>query len=371
MKIFYLSDSTVPSRSANSVHVMKMCNAFGALGHEVTLIAYKGSDTADVYDYYCVTPCFDIREIQHSTIPGVRRVLRAIGGAQVQKRHRTPDLIYGRDLYSMLAASRLGLPMIYESHMGPQSLMDRYLTARMLRAGNLRRLVVISDVLAKDYISLYPSFDQQRLMVAHDGADAPDQNAFTGKVNWPGRKKAIQAGYVGSLYPGKGADTVVALAARLPDIDFHIVGGKPEEVATLRSTFCGSNLYMHGYVPHREVRHHLACLDIALLPAQHHVHLSRTLDIGRWMSPLKLFEYMASRLPIVGSRLPVIEEVLAHNVNALLVKAEALDSWTEAVAALAADQGLREKLANRAYSDFTDVYTWRARAHRVLADIVG
>lgn len=36
MKIDYLSQSTIPSRAANSLHVMKMCHAFAANGHNVT-----------------------------------------------------------------------------------------------------------------------------------------------------------------------------------------------------------------------------------------------------------------------------------------------------------------------------------------------
>ena len=39
MKICYLSASLIPSRYANSVQVMKMCQAFVRNGHEVELYA--------------------------------------------------------------------------------------------------------------------------------------------------------------------------------------------------------------------------------------------------------------------------------------------------------------------------------------------
>ena len=39
MKIVYVSRSIIPSRTANSINVMKMCNAFASLGHEVVLFA--------------------------------------------------------------------------------------------------------------------------------------------------------------------------------------------------------------------------------------------------------------------------------------------------------------------------------------------
>ena len=39
MKIAYISKSVIPSRAANSIHVVKMCHALADNGHEVTLLA--------------------------------------------------------------------------------------------------------------------------------------------------------------------------------------------------------------------------------------------------------------------------------------------------------------------------------------------
>jgi glycosyltransferase involved in cell wall biosynthesis len=348
---------------------MKMCNAFGLHGYVVDLFAYRGNSATDVYRYYGVSRCFDIREIRNSALPGVRRLLRAGNGALLHTGGGRPDLIYGRDLYSLLAASVSGVPVIFEAHTAPSSVVDRYLTARLLKRKNLLRLVVISSALARDYVSLYPWFDEQRVVVAHDGADEPVPNASTRLAAWPGRPDKVQAGYVGSLFPGKGAEVVTELARRLPDIDFHIVGGDPAEVHKVRESFPGTNLFMHGYVEHSKVPEYMACMDIALLPPQKNVHVSRTIDIGSWMSPLKLFEYMAAKLPIVGSALPVVEEVLKNNVNAILVPPEDLDSWTRGVHELARDRELRARLALQAYTDFTSSYTWAGRSERVLQGV--
>ena len=62
MKILYISKSVIPSRSANSIHVMKMCNAFANSGHEVVLLApdiankYE-KNVNNIYDYYNFTCC--------------------------------------------------------------------------------------------------------------------------------------------------------------------------------------------------------------------------------------------------------------------------------------------------------------------------
>mgnify|MGYP003339323237 CR=1 FL=1 len=49
MRILYLSGSIIPSQKANSVHVMKMCEAL-SLSHKVSLIATSGGNE-DAYKY--------------------------------------------------------------------------------------------------------------------------------------------------------------------------------------------------------------------------------------------------------------------------------------------------------------------------------
>ena len=68
MKIVYISNSIIPSRTANSIHVMKMCQAFADNGHEVLLLApnYKEQNEKginDVFDFYGVRNSFKIKKI--------------------------------------------------------------------------------------------------------------------------------------------------------------------------------------------------------------------------------------------------------------------------------------------------------------------
>jgi len=57
MKILYISKSIIPSRSANSIHVMKMCQAFSDNGHEVVLLTpdLKKNYEKNVNDIYKFT----------------------------------------------------------------------------------------------------------------------------------------------------------------------------------------------------------------------------------------------------------------------------------------------------------------------------
>ena len=48
MKLAYISPSVLPSRSANSVHVVQQCEALGKLGVDVTLFAKRAEPSGDL-----------------------------------------------------------------------------------------------------------------------------------------------------------------------------------------------------------------------------------------------------------------------------------------------------------------------------------
>ena len=72
MRITFISTSTIPSRTANSISVMRMSAAFSALGHDVRLIAAQDPDlvergVSDDHDYYGVPNTFEIKKLIRGT----------------------------------------------------------------------------------------------------------------------------------------------------------------------------------------------------------------------------------------------------------------------------------------------------------------
>jgi glycosyltransferase involved in cell wall biosynthesis len=92
-------------------------------------------------------------------------------------------------------------------------------------------------------------------------------------------------------------------------------------------------------------------------------------DISKWTSPMKMFEYMASGVPLVASTLPVLAEVLRDGDNSLLVPAADIAAWRAAIERLLADDDLRYRLAKRAQDDLVAHYTWDARAEHVMTGL--
>jgi glycosyltransferase involved in cell wall biosynthesis len=119
-------------------------------------------------------------------------------------------------------------------------------------------------------------------------------------------------------------------------------------------------LTLVGYVPHRDVPMWYGHADIAVIPYQ------RDLETVDSMSPVKLFEAMASGRPVVASDLPPIREVIVDGENGLLVDPEDVEGWIAAVRRLQIDPKLPNRLAQQARITAKD-FSWTRRAQRIAA----
>lgn len=372
MRILYLSLSYVPSRRASSVQVMRMCAALAKAGHAVTLLAKRndaeqGSGTD--HAFYGVPTSFELRKLPRPPRRGGGLLFSAAMAAQLVLERRRVDLVYSRDLLGAWMASRARMPVLFEAHSIPQAPLQRRLWRALMASPRLRRLVVISEALRRDLEAEGMLPRHGSVVVAHDAADAPPVPA-TAAASSPapaGGGEALRVGYVGSLYPGRGIELILSLAARLPALRFDIVGGSEADLARWRPEL-PSNATLHGFVAPGQLAARYAALDILLMPyARSGVGGPlATVDTSRWCSPMKMFEYMASGAPIISSDLPVLQEVLRHQDNALIAPAGDLAAWQRAVEQLAADPELRRRLAERALLDLRAHYTWDARARAVL-----
>jgi glycosyltransferase involved in cell wall biosynthesis len=82
------------------------------------------------------------------------------------------------------------------------------------------------------------------------------------------------------------------------------------------------------------------------------------------MSPLKLFEYMASQRPIISSDLPSVREILDES-NCLFCKPDNHKDLAVKILKLIKDSELSKKIANKAFRD-VQKYTWDRRVKKIL-----
>ena len=373
MKIAHLSDSEVPSRSANSIQVMRMCDAFVDLGHEATLFAKQGKkNIIDVHNYYGVLQRFRI-----ITYRGIKngKLNRLVGGLMMSKALNAQceaNLIYARETVALAASARLNIPMVFEAHELPQGRIMQELQQWLFQRPHFRRLVVITNTLGDSYRKLFPWLRKRKILVAFNGANVCNNDKLKRIAhksdNFGGR---LQVGYVGQLYRGKGMEIVIPLAKRFPDIEFWVVGGPEKQ----KEYWCGmarnlSNIHFCGYCTPEETKNIREKMDVLLAPTQHLMGIAGGATISsEWTSPLKLFEYMASAKAIIASDMPAIREVIDPGVNALLAPPDDIEMWAQSLNQLKSDPILRKRLGHCAFDTVSKKYSWKRRAEKVLAGL--
>lgn len=365
MDLVYLAPaySDFTSRSANSIHIMRMCEAFVENGHKVTLIIFsRGERKQEILENYGIEVRFEILQIQISSNTGGKILYPLL--ASKTARSIQPDLVVGRSTEACALTALKGMPTVYDVHKPVWKKPREFLFyLSFFRSRNLLRMTTNSQALKEIYekARLVPRCG---ITVANNGSLALPLEEVPEK--WPGRDGVLQVGYIGHLYAGRGIEIIISTAASMNDADFHVVGGNEEDIKRWKSVAKGPNLFFHGFIRHADVYRYRNRCDILLAPYQEKVGLAGDGDQSKYMNPIKIFEYMSSRKAIVCSNLPVLREILEHGRNSILCAPADAGEWQKAIERLREDAPLRQRLAEVAYEDFLKGYTWKARAEKMI-----
>ena len=372
MKLIYIHTSRVPSQNANSVHVMKMCQAFAKNGHDVELLIpeYKNLDKSiNIYSFYNVEKNFKTSYIKWSNKKG-KTLFWAYNLLKYIKKEK-PDLVYGRFLFGCTLSALFGFKTIFETHapITENGIIEKLFFKFINKLNKLKKIVVITNSLKKYYLEK-ENINEKKILVSHDGAD--EVKDLKNKKILMGIPNKLKIGYVGSFHKGKGIEVIEKLINKNENVEFHILGGSAEEVESLQKRVKRDSLFLYGYKSQNEISHYINAFDICLLPNQKIVYganatSNNSQNIANYTSPLKMFEYMAHKKPIIASNLLVLKEVL-DDTNSILVDSENSDEWIRAIEQLK-DQTIRDSIAHRAYEDFIKNYTWIQRAKKIMDSI--
>jgi hypothetical protein len=380
MRFHYISPSVLPSRAANSVHVTLQCEALARAGAEVTLYAKRGEPEADrlparLAESYGIDPNGIRLETYFSA--GARGDTLRIAAMAAARLPARPEAVLSRNLYAAfyLAVARRQ-PLLFETHQletGFRKAMQRAIMTRPWVT-----TVAISERLV-DFLRAHHGVAPYRALVLHDAAREgiellpldrrrPTLAALGALDMSGGQEWHAVCGYFGHLYTGRGIEIIEAMARARPESLFLVYGGNESDVNARRAGNALANLRYLGHVPHPVARRAMSAMDVLLMPYQASVSIGVAgHDTAGWMSPMKMFEYLASGVPVLSSDLPVLREVLREGENALLAKPDAVDAWLAAFDRLLAEPDLARALGETAHADYRAHHTWRARAERLMA----
>jgi len=379
MKIACVSTSQVPSSTANSIQLMKVCHALAACsatashpGHQVSLWTPGQAATPweKLADHYGLAQPFELRWLQSR--PVFRRYDFAMRAVR-QARAWGADLVYTWLLPAAVLALQLHLPVVLELHDLPTGSFGPRLFRYFAAHPGKKRLLVITHALAGRLgVENGGALDVQ---VAPNGVDLecyaglPDAAEARRQL---GLAENLTAVYTGHLYAGRGIDLLAGLAGALPSVNFLWVGGRSEDVVAWKEKLAGlnvRNVLLTGFIENRRLPLYQAAGDVLLMPYERAIAGSSGGNSADICSPMKMFDYLACGRAILTSDLPVIHEVL-NDANACFCPPEDLPAWTKALADLLQDARRRKLLAVQARRDSTR-YSWQARALRALEGFAG
>jgi glycosyltransferase involved in cell wall biosynthesis len=394
LNLAYLTNTRLPSERANSVQTAQMCAAFAALGAQVTLYHPDRRNlpeftNTNLWDYYGLPrsfmqrpiPCVDWFHLSGGRLWLERPIFwlqtLTFASSLLAILARSPaDVYYSRDPF-VLALLAVALPqarrrMVFEAHTFPTTKAAR--TFRRWALSRVKGTVAISRALAELYVGL--GLTPQTVTTAPDGVDvsrfAPRRSRAEARavLDLPTEKRLVV--YTGGLYRGRGLEELIA-AIRNLEAELVIVGGREAEAMIRLKAYAAeqgtTNVRFEGHHPPTDIPTYLAAADILAMP-----YSRRTVAPGGvttdWMSPLKMFEYMAAARAILASDLPALREVLRHRENALLVEPDNAAALAEGLHCLLNDPAFADRLAAQARSD-VEAYTWENRARAILEFATG
>jgi glycosyltransferase involved in cell wall biosynthesis len=378
MKITVITNSRIPSLTANSIQAMKVTQALMQLGHEIRMFAPAETEPAtreSLLAHYGLRIAPDLE-----LLPSIRLFKRFdfIFHAQRAARRFNADLIYTWLPQSAVLALWMGYPVVLEMHADVAGKMGAWWLRQFWKAKGKKVMTVTTSALRNALErSTKLKFPNEALFIAPNGVELekydrlPSPAEARHQLNLP---EGLTVGFTGHIYPGRGADLLFELAKQMPQVNFLWVGGTPELVDFWRAKLTEvkmTNVTMTGFVKHEIIPLYQAASDVLLMPYSRSISASSGQDIAEVINPMKMFEYMASGRAIVSADLPSIREMLNEG-NAVLCGAGELGNWESvigewkaAIELLLADEPCRQALTSQARKDVVQL-TWVKREERIL-----
>lgn len=375
MKIALITNSKIPSLTANSIQAMKVAQALMQLGYDVRMFAPAETDLVPketLLSHYGLRLAPDLE-----LLPSIKRIKRLdfIVHAQRAAKKFGADMIYTWLPQSAALGAWSDYPVVLEMHADNSGRLGVWWMRQFWKSKTRKVMTVTTSALRKALErSTNFKFPNEALLLAPNGvelekyAGLPNPTEARRQLNL---KEGLTVGFTGHIYPGRGADLLFELARQMPNVNFLWVGGTSELVDFWKNKLTEAkmtNVMMTGFVKHEFIPLYQAAADVLLMPYSRSIEASSGQDIAEVINPMKMFEYMAAGRGIVSADLPSIREVL-NEKNAVFCEAGdwrlVIGNWKSAIEKLLADEPRRLALSSQARKDVEQL-TWVKREERVM-----
>ncbi len=371
MKIGCITSYRIPSRAANSIQVLKVCQALVQLGHEVRVWSPGKVHTPwnELAAFYGLNTAFELDWLPD--VPRLKRYDFAIHAVRRAISHRV-DMVYTWLPQAGFISLLRGLPLVLELHDRPTGRIGPWLLRRIVAMPGKKRFAIITHALENALRQEFRlNLGTDLVVIAPNGVDLhrfanlPEPAEARAQLNLP---QCLTAVYSGHFYSGRGMDVLLALARAFPQVQFLWVGGQPEAVENYRCQIASQgleNIILTGFIENQRLSLYQAAGEVLLMPYERAIAGSGGGNSADICSPMKMFEYLACGRVIITSDLPVLREVLNES-NAVFCSPEDPVAWQIAFQSLIENPARMVALSQQAKRD-SAAYTWLAREEKILS----
>ena len=379
MKLFVITSARIPGEKAESIAILKNCEALKEQDCNIELLAPKRKDKTKnnkMEDYGILTK-FSIHWLFTISLLNLSKnmlfqkfafVLMVTFFAifsiiQIKKDKDAEKFVLIREPFLakifVVFKKLLNCHLIYELHQLPRTNESKTFFEKF------DAIIIISDYLRMSVESL--GIDSEKIFYVHTGYDKKlfldlDEQNISVIRNKLKIKNEILITYTGSLAEWKSTNFILEASKFFrKDVKFVIVGGSIEEINKFRKKYDDKKISFHGRVPHKMIPYYLHASDILVM-------YTPPIDKIKGLSsfaPLKLLEYMAAGKPILAPELPWIKDVIKNMKNGILFDPNSPKDLAEKIDFIIDNTDIMKKISKDAKKD-AENYTLEKRVNLII-----
>ena len=373
MIILYAAlDQRVPGTTGGSVHVTGVAEGLAALGHDVHVLTTPGAGgfAAGPVHWHAMRPPLGRRHLRSMRAGAIRAVAEHVGAGVIIERYHN---FGGEGIRAALATGALAVlevnaPVI-DYPGSPKAWLDRALLVEPMRRWREWQCGH-ADLIVTPTSDILPAFvPGDRVVEVEWGADTDRFHpGAEGPLPFTRQPGTVVVVFAGAFRAWHGAVNVVRAVRTLrergrQDLHAVLIGDGPELKRVRAEAEHVPGITITGAVAHERMPACLADADIGVAPFDLEAH--PPLQLAFYWSPLKVFEYMASGLPVVAPAIPRLAGIVRSGDEALLYNPREPGALAAALERLLEDEGLRKRLGTAGRERVTAMYSWRAHCKRL------